>query len=190
MNMAKAKAKVKLKAKSKVNRKLLVAIPVLVLFQWATVWAESSDNECNDLRVIGQAENVSFPDTKLRLKARIDTGAETASLGVKSHEIFERDGEKWVKFEVEDRVKKTSVEFERPLKRIASIKRHGASDTKRPVVEMKIKIAGEELERQFTLADRSKFEYPVLIGRNVLKNKFVVDVSQKYSSGSAEESEE
>lgn len=51
--------------------------------------------------------------------------------------------------------------------------------TKRPVVEVKMEIAGEEFEAEANIADRSHMKYPVLIGRNILYGKFVVDVSKE-----------
>jgi len=66
--------------------------------------------------------------------------------------------------------------------RTASIKRHGAEDMKRPVVKLKIMLGNIEMERQFTLADRSKYTFPVLIGRNVLSGKYLVDVNRKFST--------
>ncbi|MCS7074606.1 MAG: RimK/LysX family protein [Bacteroidia bacterium] len=34
----------------------------------------------------------------------------------------------------------------------------------------------------FSLSNRSTMEYPVLIGKNILRNRFLVDVSQEYCS--------
>lgn len=141
--------------------------------------------DCEDIshmKIIGESEYVSFLPENTRQKARIDTGAETSSLGIMDHNTFERDGKKWVHFNVVDEMKNELVEFERPLKRIAKIKRHEAEAIERPVVELKIKLGNVELKREFTLADRSEFKFPVLIGRNVLKNKFIVNVNQKFST--------
>lgn len=51
---------------------------------------------------------------------------------------------------------------------------HGVK--KRPIVKTKLKIAGKTLDNMtFTLADRKHMKYGVLIGRNTLKEGFVVD---------------
>ncbi|MBD3303510.1 hypothetical protein GF343_00025 [Candidatus Woesearchaeota archaeon] len=51
---------------------------------------------------------------------------------------------------------------------------HGVK--KRPIVKTKLKIAGKTLNNMtFTLADRKHMKYDVLIGRNTLKEGFVVD---------------
>jgi hypothetical protein len=43
-------------------------------------------------------------------------------------------------------------------------------------VNMLVKIRGKKIRTSFTLADRSQQAYPVLIGRNALRGKFLVDV--------------
>jgi hypothetical protein len=58
------------------------------------------------------------------------------------------------------------------------------------VVKLKIMLGKVEMERQFTLTDRSQYIFPVLIGRNVLSGKYLVDVNRKFSNQSTGEREE
>lgn len=148
----------------------------------------SAGTACPDIAglvVIGEAEYVTIKSTDLRMKARIDTGAQTSSLGVVDQQPFERDGKKWLQFSVQDPNSGKKIEFEQPVVRIAEIKQHGREALKRPVVMMTVELGKVEMKREFSLADRSNYEYPVLIGRNVLGGKFVVDVNRKYSTHSA-----
>ena len=48
----------------------------------------------------------------------------------------------------------------------------------RPIVKMKFRIAKKKMEEEFTLADRKRMKYPVLIGQNVLKKGFLIDPSK------------
>ena len=158
---------------------LLVALPLVAES------GSSGSEVCPDvsgLVIIGEAENVSFKSQKLRLKARIDTGATTSSLGIVDRQPFERDGKKWLRFSVKDPDSGKLIDFEKLIVRTASIKRHGAEDMKRPVVKLKIVLGNIEMERQFTLADRTKYTFPVLIGRNVLSGKYLVDVNRKFTN--------
>lgn len=132
--------------------------------------------------VIGELEHVTLTAEELRLKARIDTGAQTSSLGIDSQLAFERDGKKWLRFSIKQAESEKPIEFERPVVRTATIKRHGAEAMERPVVTMKIRLGSIDLQREFTLADRSEFKYPVLIGRNVLLGKYLVDVNRKFTT--------
>jgi hypothetical protein len=130
-------------------------------------------------RVIGEAEPVTILKAGLTLPARIDTGATTSSLDARDIQRFERDGKKWVRFTLVDRRTKKDVNVEGRLTRIVEITRHGAAPQKRPVVKLRAMLGKVELLREFSLTDRSAFEYPVLIGRNFLQGEFIVDVALK-----------
>lgn len=128
------------------------------------------------LPIIGEVEPVYFLPMKGPLDARIDTGAETSSVGVRNQKLFERDGEKWVSFDVKNNQTAEVHHFEKKIKRQSTIRRIHANE-ERVVVMMDIRFGKEVISAEFTLADRSKFDYPVLIGRNVLNGRFIVDVS-------------
>ena len=132
------------------------------------------------LSTIGQVEYVDILPTGMRQKARIDTGAETTSIDARDVMPYERDGKPWVKFTVIDRVSHQPTEFKLPVERTVLIKRHGADNVRRRVVSMQLAIGDLRGSVEVTLADREKFEYPVLIGRNFLEGRAVVDVSRKY----------
>ena len=131
------------------------------------------------MQIIGEVEPVTILKAGLTLPARIDTGATTSSLDARDIQRFERDGQKWVRFVVLDRRSGKKVKVEGRVTRIVEITRHGAADQKRPVVKLKARLGKVELLREFSLTDRSKFTYPVLIGRNILQGKFLVDVTRK-----------
>jgi hypothetical protein len=144
-----------------------------------------ADKDCPNIcgfMVVGEIEHVTIKSKNLRLKARIDTGATTSSLNAQELQPFERDGKKWIKFSVTDPVSEKFYDFERPVVRIAEIKRHGAAAQERPVVKLKIMLGDVEMEREFSLTDRSRYTFPVLIGRNVLSGKFLVDVNRKFTT--------
>lgn len=132
------------------------------------------------LPIIGEAEFVTIEPQGLRLAARIDTGATTSSISATQIKNFERDGKKWVSFVITDPVSKQAETLKRPLVRVASIKRHGAKDQERPVVSLQVNMGPIKQKSEFSLTDRSRFEFPVLIGRTYLRNKAIVDVSHEY----------
>ena len=130
--------------------------------------------ECNtnDMKIISAVELVQVVDVGVIKEARIDTGATTTSIDAQDISLFERDGKKWVKF------KFAGKKIEKKMLGIVSIKRHGAEDTKRPSVMVRLALGDTTRNVKVTLADRSKFTYPILIGRNFLKDMFIVDVSK------------
>lgn len=135
-----------------------------------------------DISIIGEIEPVTILAAKSTFAARIDTGATTSSIDAQDIVRFERDGKSWVKFNLKDRKTGKVTLIESKLTRIVEIKRHGAEPQLRPAVKLKTKLGDKELNAEFTLADRSSFDFPVLIGRNVLSGNFIVDVSLKNST--------
>jgi hypothetical protein len=131
---------------------------------------------------IGAVEAVLLVEQEMALPARIDTGATTCSLDARDIKNVERDGKPWVRFVVVDRKTAREVEVTRRVVRTTTIKRHGAADSVRPVVTMEIVLSAAHTEVEFTLTDRSDFEYPILVGRNLLEGRFVVDVSLENSA--------
>jgi len=129
-------------------------------------------------KIIGAVEMVKISPPQVSYKARIDTGATTTSIDARDITPFERDGKKWVKFTM---VKgKKTFDLERPVVRVALIKRHGSEAQERYVVKVRVTVAETTQLINVTLSDRKGYEYPVLIGRNFLKDYFIVDVSSEY----------
>jgi len=129
--------------------------------------------------MVGQLEQVWLPDPELALTARIDTGVETSALYARNINLFERDGKRWVRFEIIHPVTGAPESLERRLKRTVGISQAGSTATKRrPVVKMSIVIGRSNQTAEFTLSDSSQQGYQALIGRNILKDVMLVDVSK------------
>ncbi|BFM17292.1 hypothetical protein R50073_34750 [Maricurvus nonylphenolicus] len=129
---------------------------------------------------IGEVEWVTVAPEAIRQKARIDTGAQTTSIGVIKQQKFERDGDTWIAFTIRNRETGKEVDMKRPLQRTAKIKRHNAESVERYVVMLDLQLGDLNIPTEVTLADREQFEFPVLIGRNFLDGIAVVDVSKKF----------
>lgn len=130
----------------------------------------------NDLRVAGWIERVSIFPGNLKIKAKLDTGAKHSSLNAKHIEEFERDGAKWVRFDLTSW--KGRVEsIETRVIRTAKIKQHDRKSVMRPVIHLGICLGTIYKEVEVNLEDRSKFNYQMPIGRSYLKDSFLVDAS-------------
>ncbi len=134
----------------------------------------------DSVATLGEVEWVTINPQGIRQKARIDTGAQTTSIGALNPQRFERDGERWVAFTIKDRDSGQETVLKRPIKRVAKIKRHNAESVERFVVELTLSMGSISEVTEVSLADREKFEFPVLIGRNFLEGEAVVDVSRKF----------
>ncbi len=125
--------------------------------------------------IFGWVERVLVGETRLSMKAKLDTGAETSSLDALRIKKFRRSGKRWVEFVVTDSDTGRRVNFKKPLLREVRIKRHDGRSQLRPVVAVDICL-GDHLRRvQVSLIDRSEFLYPVLLGRRALEGIAVVD---------------
>ena len=122
-----------------------------------------------------------LPDHKVKLK--LDTGAKTSSMDARNVEAFTRDGKPWVRFELVlkgIRGKTKTITLERPRLRTVLIKEHDGRPGKRSVVKLAFCFSDRLHQAEFTLADRTEFNYPVLLGRRFLAGVAVVDPQQTY----------
>jgi hypothetical protein len=132
-----------------------------------------------DKQIVGEKENVLFTNLNIIMRARVDTGATTSALDARDIQIFERNGEQWVRFTIINPETKASVELERQRVRRVLITQGNVEDAeRRPVIELRVTVGRVTQMAEFTLSDRSNLEFPVLIGRNILRDVMLVDVSK------------
>ena len=130
--------------------------------------------------VLGELEHIYLPPLKSAFAARVDTGAVVSSLDAADIKFSKTD--KRVSFTVINRETKEKHTFRKAVIRNTTITRVYENEV-RPVVEMDVKLGGEKFKAEFTLADRRKFQYQMLVGRNILGGRAVVDVSVKNMLG-------
>ncbi len=128
--------------------------------------------------IIGEVENIRLIPPNIVLKARIDTGAKTTSIDARNITPFERDGKQWVRFVCMDGKKEHSLE--RKVIKVVQIKRHGKAAQDRYVINMRIILGTVSQLIHVNINDREAYTYPVLIGRNFLRDYFIVDVAKKH----------
>ena len=132
----------------------------------------------NELITAGWLEGVFLLPSNLQMRAKLDTGAKTSSLHAVDIEPFKRDGKKWIKFRTGDYGKKAKfVTMEVPLARYVRIKDHKRKSARRPVVDITFCFDEQLFTTEFSLVDRSRFNYPVLLGRKMLQQGIIVDPS-------------
>ncbi|OEF24826.1 ATP-dependent zinc protease family protein [Vibrio rumoiensis] len=132
---------------------------------------------------LGSLEKVYIDVVKSDFTARVDTGATTSSINAVDMQEFERNGKKWVKFHVSDNETEAKDRkwVEAPIVRHVKIRQSSTNSLeRRPVVELWIKIGSVHEKAQFTLADRSQMDYPILLGREFIQDVAFVDVSREF----------
>ncbi|GLS92146.1 ATP-dependent Zn protease [Psychromonas marina] len=137
----------------------------------------------DDKTILGQAEWVYVSTAKENFKGRIDTGAATSSINAVDMERFERDGQKWVRFNLAHSEGEKADVIEAKIIRIAKIIQSSKPgvENERPVVKLHVRIGDVAHLTEFTLTNRLHMEYPVLIGRSFMRDVILVDVSKEYS---------
>jgi len=136
----------------------------------------------NKLQIIGRSELVDIPAWNLfGLSAKIDTGAYTSSLHCHHIENYNEDGNSMVRFNLLDPSHETYNDkiFKLPVFKTKSVKSSNGQTEERIIIKTPIVLAGIELKTELSLTDRSEMRYPLLIGRKLLKGRFLVDVRRK-----------
>lgn len=132
-----------------------------------------------ELTIIGRAERADIIDLDVKnVPVKIDTGADACSIWAHATEV--RDEKLHVIFFDETSKFYTGTEHvfkknEFAVTRVANSFGHREIRYK---VKLGIRINGRKIRGTFTLSDRSTKLYPILIGRSLLHNKFLVDVSK------------
>jgi hypothetical protein len=125
--------------------------------------------------VIGSVEDVMLLPSGIVLPARIDTGAALTSLDARNIRIIDGHAEFDLPSASGDR------RLRLPLVRETAKKvRTPAGRDERPIVRLTICVGERQLRIRATLADRTAMDYPLLVGRNVLKKDMVVNVSKSH----------
>lgn len=132
--------------------------------------------------ILGQREWVYVSAVKNSFKTRVDTGAKTSSISATDITHFERDGEKWVRFNLIDEENATPLPIEAKVVRTVKIIQSSDPDNaqSRVVVNLHVRLSEIVGESEFTLTDRRHMEHPILIGRSFLQDLAVVDISKEF----------
>jgi hypothetical protein len=129
-------------------------------------------------KIIGRAEKIDIVDLGiLCVPAKIDTGADSSSIWT-SYIKETSAGLECVFFGKESPFYSGLVVRIPTGYKITRVANSFGHKELRYKVKLRIRVNGKLIRATFTLSDRSKKTYPILLGRRLLKGKFVVDVSQ------------
>ena len=131
--------------------------------------------------VIGWLEHVLIDEVALRIEAKIDTGADNSSINARVIDTFMSNDDEWIRFQLSNNHGDEHV-LKKKIQRYVNIKRKRSSSLKRPVVLLGVCLGDIYSEVEVNLADRSNFEYQMLIERNYLRGIYVVDSQITHTS--------
>lgn len=140
-------------------------------------------NSSPGLPIIGWREWIALPDLGLdAIHAKIDTGATTSALHADVREIVSRGGMQIVRFAVQSDARNRSVSdvVEAELLEYRRVKSSSGHYSRRPVVFTHVKLGLYVWPIELTLANRETMGMPMLLGRQSLKRRFLVDPAHSY----------
>jgi len=136
----------------------------------------------NNKIIIGNREIIHFPQLGIVLRAKIDTGAKTSSLHATNLQVSEKQGQQWISFITlnETKGKMASLACEFPVYDHRQVRSSNGQAHWRYVIEAEIQLGGLLQKIELTLADRSKMQYPMLLGRTAMEQHYLVAPGKNY----------
>jgi hypothetical protein len=140
-------------------------------------------NSGDEPPVVGWREWAGLPLLGIaRAMAKIDTGARTSALHANSIEFFETGGQAWVRFDVTGEAE-TMPWHEAPVTDQRLVRSSNGEAELRSVIRTDLFLAGRTWPIELTLTNRERMELPMLIGREALAGRVLVDAGKSWLSG-------
>ena len=125
-----------------------------------------------DLPIIGAVEFVTVDPPGLRVEAIIDTAAEGTALAARNVRLLEKDGKRYVNYTLVDPLTGDEHEIEALVRRRVS---------NQYVVQMWLALGDLRTRVEVSLSERPDMPYPLVVGRNLLTDVAIVDVSRRHT---------
>ncbi len=136
--------------------------------------------------ILGSEEWCSFPELGIpTIKARVDSGAKTSALHAINIAPFKKEGQNWVKFDInpiQNNVK-TVIHCEAPLVDKRIVKSSSGFREERYVIQTNLEIGNSNWLIEMTLTNRDSMGFRMLLGREAMSGRVLVDPEQQYLLG-------
>ncbi len=140
----------------------------------------------NNKIVVGSEEWCNLPQLNIPgIKARVDSGAKTSALHAVNISPFTKNGEPWISFDVHpiQNDGKTTVHCEAPVLDRRRVKSSSGSSEIRYVIKTILALGDEAWEIEVTLTNRDSMGYRMLLGRQAMSGKILVDPEASFCRG-------
>ena len=130
------------------------------------------------MNILGRYDRVDLPELGLyNIHAKVDTGAYTSSLHC--HMATVTNGVLEFILLDEEHPEFTGLKFTFSDFEERDIKNSFGEVERRFVITTTLKIYNEDITTEFSLGNRGSLKFPILIGRKILRNRFLIDVTKK-----------
>jgi hypothetical protein len=136
--------------------------------------------------IIGSLEICDLPEIGISsLQVRVDTGAKTSSLHVDNLAKFIRSGKPWIRFDIHPDAYHVEqvTSCESRLHDVRTIKSSNGASEERPVIKTFMRLGAQAWPIEVTLTNRSDMRYMMLLGREGMGNRVLVDPSETFILG-------
>ncbi|MFC2147761.1 30S ribosomal protein S6--L-glutamate ligase [Bacteroidota bacterium] len=140
----------------------------------------------NNKIVVGSEEWCALPQLNIpAIKVRVDSGAKTSALHAVNIIPFKKDGIPWVRYEVHplQNEGKTTIYCESPVLDKRKVKSSSGFGEIRYVIKTALAIAKSSWEIEITLTNRDSMGYRMLLGRQAMAGKILVDPEAAFQLG-------
>ena len=132
-----------------------------------------------ELQTIGRVDLIDLPDFDLEnIPAKIDTGANRSALHCARVHVDDIDGVPTLFFHIQPQLPGEDREFSTQDFFKKKIRSSNGVLQERFVIRTRIRLFGRLIRTTFSLTDRREMKFAILLGRRLLKDKFIVDVTK------------
>ncbi len=134
------------------------------------------------LITIGRRDKIDLPDLGLfNIEAKIDTGAYGCAIHCQEMETINKNGKEVLRYKLLDPTHPVYSEKQQETTKFGrkKVKSSNGMYEERYTIETQLKVFNKTMNLEFSLTNRNEMKYPILLGRQFLKNNFVVNVAVK-----------
>lgn len=135
------------------------------------------------LLTVGWREWAALPELGVaHIKVKVDTGARTSALHAFNLKTFTNNGATWARFEVHplQHSQEEVVQVEVPVMDWRKVKSSNGRSERRPLIRTTVVLGEQAWEVDVTLTRRDLMSFRMLLGRQALRKRAIVDVSKSY----------
>lgn len=133
--------------------------------------------------IVGCIETCALPELGIEdLQVRVDTGAKTSSLHVDNMKKITKDGKPWMQFDIHPDIYDVAyvINVEAPLSDIRRVKSSNGVSEQRCIITTLLRLGEDSWSIEISLTDRSDMSYLMLLGREGMSDRLLVDPSKTF----------
>ncbi|NNG09879.1 MAG: 30S ribosomal protein S6--L-glutamate ligase [Arenibacter sp.] len=145
---------------------------------------EDQNSDFKKLRIIGSEEWCVFEELEIpAIKARVDSGAKTSSIQANNIKVYTKGAQEWVKFEVNPLQDNRGINVACNARLVdrRTVKSSSGISEERFVIRTPVKVGSHRFDIELTLANRDTMEYRMLLGREALNDRFIVNPAVSFN---------